>query len=226
MVQIAGKKPTMHLVKTATGIAPIIGTPIASLDYDDMGPEFDVLYELAQHKGRYTGGDQALGFRYFPDRIRTSLDRLRTRCEWEASLSSVVSACIDYGVQILKNNEALENLLEVKRDIDMTDNIEAKYLHELAGWFRQFPWSYESGKRMLVQVPEFVKSEIDVFSGKIGMFSYSLAILAITVTLSTQPAVLEADRKDFTLAVERFIRQAEVRAAVGKAWLGALATFK
>ncbi len=195
-----------------------------SLDPSTYRPEFDAISELAYNRDYYSGEHQ-LSVYSFPSYLRTCLDKIRAHSaqvgDSKPGISAAISCCVYYGMQCIQSNDDVKELLKIKEQLDLDDNLDSEYAEELAVWFRSFTMSVLDGsgtgsKRQSVYMPQELKQSVCAFSGEIGVgYSVTVTIAAMT-TLSLQNHISKENKSLLDTAVDRFYHRIGLRREIAE----------
>lgn len=226
---LPGIGPDPKSKKVLMADAPNAGVHLSP---DGFGPPFDVVHELTHNRSAYVG-DEWLSFPYFPSYLRTCLDRVRRACSDETGtrpgLAVTVSCCLTYGLTVLAHDPDVGALLQMKERLDAASSTDVESLEELAEWFRGFSLgtldiSGSGGHRQNITVPPHVRSQLCEFSADLGTYSSSLGVLAMSITLADQTALLPQRKDELSTAIDRFFKRVITRRRVAEVWLESLMT--
>jgi predicted transcriptional regulator len=187
----------------------------------------DVVAELETNRDEYIGKEW-FTLCSFPSYLHTSLDRVRKRVKVgpRPGVSPTVACCVHHGVGALQGHEEVQGLLALKDKIDTIEGVNAHAVDTAAAWFRAFPVgvnaSLSGARRQNIALPDEVKSALNELAGDIGLTSTALATLAITATLTSQPAVLDEHRRLMERTISAFLELALLRRRGGEGMLSAL----
>lgn len=200
-------------------------SPVASMNPDDFSPPFDVIAELTDNRAEYQG-DEWLSLPYFPSYIRTCIDRLRVRVDESSRPGFGVTAacCMKYGLEVIADDDDVKRLLEIKNNLDLRTDMDSEDAEELSEWFATFRLGAgvgsSSAHRQNIRITELLQTQLCEIAANLGVYSSTLAILCIAITLSHQTDAILPDRlRDLTHMVNRFFNRVEIRCRVADAWL-------
>jgi hypothetical protein len=196
------------------------------LNKDTYDHGFDLIGEIAEHKYDYQAvqGDPWLAIHNFPNYLRTSIDRVRSRAhkssEPKPSISVVVACCIQRGVHDLSEYNDIKGLIAAKEKLDNQDNV-SSLAEEFYSWWHAFkigaPDSVRTGSvRQNIALPTHIKGTLHDLSDAIGMSDSSLAVLA-TMRIMSECSVSVRPEK-MSEAVDEFLDRVSVRKSVADWW--------
>lgn len=193
-----------------------------------LRPEYDVAAELFRDAERYRG-DCHLKLFVFPDFLRTCLDRVRTQAAYESArgteptpgLSPTIACCSMHGVDLLRQHAAVQALLELKDLLDTVRDVDLWLLEQAMQWFRNFRLGVPDptgcgASAQSVSLPEYGRKAIGNLAAELGIKPGILCVLATTLSLRGQVALLQEQRDLVETSCARALKVIEMRARMAE----------
>lgn len=183
----------------------------AEMHPEGFAPPFDVISVLDKNKEKYTG-EKPLSLSSFPAVCRINIDRLKPHLRSSASVYSLVSACMFYGVSSISRHDGVKELLQLKHRFRCAPKkLNGVVSRTLAQFFSDFTIDVPQGKRLNVTVPETHHSTVARIAGELGASINSICVLSIMQTLIEQRYTNEDDRGDMRRSLELFFQSVDIR---------------
>lgn len=186
---------------------------------------FDLISELHERLGDYVG-EEPITIYNVASYIRSSIDRLRIMSQAASShrpsLHSTVCACIAYGASILADNCDLRDLISLREQLDMSNQVGVMQLEELGEWFRSFgalPVVADSGgtaRRLNIRITKPVRNTVSSIAGESGCSVSTVAMLAMLIALREQEPIMEDCRKRMAVTIDTFYQRVSLRLKVAR----------
>ncbi len=186
----------------------------------------DVVDELSEPRRSWCGdGQRSLTLRGVPAIVRISVDRLRARAEntdADPSINTTLAVCIGAGVQDLYSLPAVQELLGLKREVDLLDStVAAEGLNVVHGFFSACKISIvdlaaAGSARYTVALAEDLRGYVKGMATGLGVGVGEMSTLCAMDTLQFQADVLPEHRRQMAEAVRAFLRQVRLQVRFGK----------
>lgn len=207
---------------------------VPSFDPSSFQRQADLLVELTDNRSKYEG-DEWFTLCGFPGHLRWAIDRVRAEVEKTStksahyehskpSLSATLDCCILHGLNEIRSLSDIQTLLSLKSEVEGTDAGSLLEMDVLYEWFGTFPITAPNptgGKtrRQNIQLTNTTKSALHALAGDLGLTASQLGVLAILMTLTTQPFLGKLRLQELEDSLQSFLLRTKLRRNLGQAFL-------